>query len=583
MSEIRHFINGQDFGEPRDWRDLEITIDWIQQKESGAINVSDLAFVREANAYLQRRILDGMTGGVGIFEGEPYKITIGDPQNPEWTFEGYLDFTEELTGIGNEEITVSLKKRLGDDWLNDVADSFSFAYLFDQGVITRADFVRVPYVINYVPDGMQLVILSMSIYMMTKELVENVEKLAETIADIANASTPVIGVGAGVGVVAVTAWDLGDWVMVALKAVARIAYIVAMTIAIVNLIEDVFEQLLPKKRNHIGMTFRKLMERGCQHLGLSFESDIPELDWVHIPRKSEKGDDNDTGFPTNTEPIYLFGDLIRTLKRTFNADHRIQNGVLQLRRKDKFQYSSGYQMPNFFNDQDRLVDRFKFNTDEMVSNYNIYFQMDVQDQNTLDNQDGRVFQAITTPIVTNNKEFVNIKNLTEISIPFSLGIEKRDLTDIEKVAKALGKIVDKITGIFGGGTRFESQIENRVGALLMSSHFMTSGKVVSMTGNKLSNDQRKIFDTRKLWDNYHFIDSFAKYQGHHNQWIRFEQQPVTMSIQEFDILLDNNFATDEDGAEYQIERVNFRPYNNTATIDFRVRREYTKNLQIKFL
>jgi hypothetical protein len=49
MAEIRHFLNDQDFGEPRNWQDLEITIDWLNAKESGTINVSDLAFVGEAN------------------------------------------------------------------------------------------------------------------------------------------------------------------------------------------------------------------------------------------------------------------------------------------------------------------------------------------------------------------------------------------------------------------------------------------------------------------------------------------------------------------------------------------------------
>jgi hypothetical protein len=44
----------------------------------------------------------------------------------------------------------------------------------------------------------------------------------------------------------VTAWDLGDWIMIALKVLARIAYIIAITIAIVNLIKEIFEQLLPK-------------------------------------------------------------------------------------------------------------------------------------------------------------------------------------------------------------------------------------------------------------------------------------------------------------------------------------------------
>jgi hypothetical protein len=64
-------------------------------------------------------------------------------------------------------------------------------------------------------------------------LIENVEKLSEVIADVANASTPVIGVGGvGFGAVAVTAWDLGDWIMIALKAGAYCLYNTAITIAI---------------------------------------------------------------------------------------------------------------------------------------------------------------------------------------------------------------------------------------------------------------------------------------------------------------------------------------------------------------
>lgn len=584
MADIRHYLNGQDFGEPRNWQDLEITIDWLNAKESGTINVSDLKFVDKANEYLQKRIYDGLTGGVGIFEGDPYEIAVGDPANPTFVFEGFLDFTQEMTVLGGEEIICALKKKHGEDWLNDVADGFSMAFLYDQGVIVNGDFVKVPYVINYVPDGMQIIVLSMSIYMMTKELIENVERLAETIADVTNSVTPVIGVGVGFGAVAVTAWDLGDFISVVLKALARLAYIIAMTIAIVNLIKEIFEQLLPKKRNHLGMTFRRMYERSCQHLGLGFHSDIAELDWVHIPRKDKKGGSNgENGFPSNSEPIYTFGDLIRVTKEMFNADFRIVNGTFYFQRIDKFIFPSPYQMPSFFNDQERILDGVKFNTNEMVSNYNIYWALDIQDQNTLDIADGRVFQAITSPVNTINKEFVMIKNLSEIAIPFSLGREKTDLTTVEKILKQLAKVVDGLTGIFGRGTSFEAQIENRIGSLLLSSHFLTSGKVVKMSGTKLANNQRVELDAKVLWDKFHFINSFAEYQGIHNQFFRYEKQPVPMTIKDFAILMDNNNAVDANGQEYFVEKVVYNPFRTTAEIDYRVRKKYTNNLQIKIV
>lgn len=584
MAQIRHLINGTDYGEPRNWQDIEITVDWLLKKETGTINISDLEFVLEANAYLQKRILDGLTGGVGIFEGVPYQILVGETGNPVFTFDGYLDMTDGATVVGGEEIILSLKKKKGDDWLADVADGFSFAYLYDQNVITNADFVKVPYVINYIPDGLQIIMLSMSIYMMTKELIENVQALAETIADVTDASTPVIGVSVGLGAGVVTAWDIGNFILTVLKALARLAYIIAMVIAIKNLIEEIFEQLLPKKRDHLGMTFRRMFERSCQYLGMTFQSDIAELDWVHIPRKDKKGGSNgESGYPTNTEPIYTFGDYIRTMKQMFNADYRIVNNVFIFKRKDKFEFPSPYQMPNFFNDQERVLDRNKFNTDEMISNYNIYWALDIQDQNTLDLVDGRVFQAVTRPLNIINQDFVTIKNLAEIALPFSLGREKRSLTTVEEIAKVLAGIVDGLTGIFGGGTNYRSQIEERIGSLLLSSHFLTSGKVVKMSGSKLANNQRTELDARVLWDRFHFINSFAEYQGEHNQWWRYEEQTVPMTQEEFFILTENNKATDSQGNEYLIERIVYTPESTKAIINFRVKKKYTNNLKIDFL
>jgi hypothetical protein len=63
-------------------------------------------------------------------------------------------------------------------------------------------------------------------------------------------------------------------------------------------------------------------------------------------------------------------------------------------------------------------------------------------------------------------------------IAFSMG-RKTSLTTVEDI-ETIGKVVDGLTGIFGRGTRFGAQIENRVGSLLLSSHFLTSGKVVNV-------------------------------------------------------------------------------------------------------
>lgn len=581
---IRHYIGGQDFGEPRNWQGLEIAVDWLNEKQDAKVNITDLSFVRKANSYLQDRILNGLTGGVGIFEGEPYTIKIGNPSSPVYTFEGYLDFTDDLTVLGQEEITASLKKKKGTDWLNDVADGFSFAYLYEQGVITNSDFKKVPYVINYVPDGMQLIVLSMSLFMMTKELIENIQSLADTIADVVDAATPVIGVGVGFGAVAVTAWDLGNFILVTMKAIARIAYIIAITIAMINLIEEIFEQLLPAKRYHLGMTFRKLLEKGCQHLGLNFSSSIQQLEWVHIPQKDKKGGSSgETGYPTNSGSMYTFGDAIRLLKKKFNADYRIQNGTFIFERKDYFEDTGTYKIPNVLNNQKRLLDGVGFNTNEIVANYNIAWRYDTQDQNTLDDQTGRVFQAITSPISTINADFVGIKNLAEVDIPFSIGKCKTELTTVEKVAKDLGKFVDNLTGIFGGGTNFASQIQGRLGSLLMSSHFTTYAKVVVMSGSKLANDQRGVLSAQKLWDDFHFINSFAEVNGVHNQYWRYPATKVPMNLEDFATLIENNSGETQEGERFILETLKYYPEGRYGIIEYRVKRKYTNNLKVEYV
>ena len=590
MADVIHIIDGQDRGVPANWQELELTVDWLTTKEPGGTpNLTNLVFNAEACKYLNERFLNGLNGGVGIFEGVPYQMKVGRIGNPAFIFEGYLDGTDELTFLGKEEITVGLKKRKGEDWLNDVADSFSFAYLADEGIITSSDYVKIPYVINYVPDGTQLILLSISIYMITKELIENVQKIGETIADVTDASVPVQGVGVGANaggpiITVNTGFDLGNFILVVLKALARIVYIIAITVAIINLIESLFEQLLPKKRDHLGMTERRMFERACQHLGLQFQSSIIDLDTVHIPRKDRQGGESgESGHPTNSGPIYLFGDFIRTMKEKYNADYRITNNIFYFERRDQFEIPSSYQIGNFFNEQDRLLDVDKFNTDEMVSNYNILWQFDVQDQNTLDDQEGRVFQAITTPNNIQEEDLVLMKGLAQISLPFTLGKTKTELTDVERLAKTLGSIVDGVTGIFGNGTNFASQIQNRVGSLLLSSHFLTFGKNVKMSGSKLSPNQRTLLSARSIWEKYHFINSFAEVNGVHNQWKRYLQQRVPMSIEEFEILLENNFTTDSEGRDVMIENVIYNPHQTTAVIDYRIREKYTNNLKIQII
>ena len=130
-----------------------------------------------------------------------------------------------------------------------------------------------------------------------------------------------------------------------------------------------------------------------------------------MPNKGHRGGERPTGagaswreqgVPNAGSSLDNFAGFIRFLQSTFNADYKITDGTLYIERRDQFKKQVPWVIPNTFTDQENLQDLVGFNTDEIKANYLITYRFDSQDQNTLDNQEGRVFQAQLSPQRTNN-------------------------------------------------------------------------------------------------------------------------------------------------------------------------------------
>jgi hypothetical protein len=597
MADIRHYLNGK-LVNPRNFENAKVVIDWIGQKEAAKITIDSIELVGQEGKELRDRILSGLSGGVGFFEGEPYQIQIGDFNNPKGTFDGFLDFSDGVEFIDECDVNVKLKREQGSDWLTEVAEGFSYRFLFSEGVISESDFFAVPYVINYIPDGVELIILSLSAYVLTKELIENIKALGNTIADIQDAATPVIGASVGFGAGAVTAYDIGNIILTVLKAIVQVAYIVAIVVAIVELVEQIIEQLMPPKRFHKGIPVRLLFQRACDYLNLKLSSslldsiDTGSNKWVLIPSKGHRGgekptgagsDWRETGVPSQNDPTDTFAGVIRIFKQMFNADYQIKDGTFIFERKDFFRNQSNYIIPDTFIEQEKLIDVNTFNTDEFVSNYVISYSFDVQDQNTLDNQQGRVFQAQIVPKTTINANLKNYKGLENIGIPFSMPVRKNELTAIEIAVRDLVSIADGLTGQLGNPQSLSGQINNRIGTMHLSSHFLTIPKIVVMSGSQLQFNQRQILDTFELWNNFHFINSFKQINGFHNQYYLYKQQKIPFCFSDFLSLLDNNKVTTQSGENAEIESVEWNVWEDFAVIDYRINKLYDDNFRIIYL
>ena len=587
MADIRHYRNGI-LVNPRDFDQAKIIMDWTGKKEAANITINSIKLVGSEGAALRDRILSGLTGGVGFFEGEPYRIEIGELGN-SFGFDGYLDFASGVDFIDECEVECQLKREQGTDWINEVADGFSYRYLESIGVITKSDFFAVPYVINYIPDGVQLLLLAISTFQVTRETIDAVKAVANQVADVIDAATLVIGVPPGV--------DIGNIIQAVLSLIAQVAYTALLIVALVKLIEQIIEELMPPKRYHLGMPIRLLFQRACDHLNLNLSSSLLDsLDtgsnkWVIIPSKGHRGGEKptgadsswrETGVPSQQDPIDTFGGVIRTFKRLFNADFQIQDGTFIFERKDYFEKTSGYVIPNTFTNQDGLYDVNGFNSDEIKANYNINWAFDQQDLNTLDNQVGRIFQATLSPKVTNNAKLTNLTGLEEVAIPICLAVRKDSLTAVEEVVKALASALDALAGQLGNPQSLSGKINSRIGAMHTSSHFSSIPKMVVMSGSQLQKDQRSIMAASKLWDDYHYINSFKPINGKHNQYWIYREQKIPFCFEDFITILDNNQVETASGEIAEIESLEWDIWDNFATINYRVNRLYDNNFEITY-
>ena len=585
QTEVFFEMFGNPNGMPANGQELEISADWRGDKQEDQINLTSLNFVHGDAKILFDRKNNGITGGVGIFEGVPYQIRVTTGLSSSLVFDGHVDLTKGAKFISCDEVEASLQANLSIDWLNEVADSFSFAYLAsaDGGnLITDSDYIKIPYVLNYRPEAFALISLSVTIFIMAGELALAIEKSINDIAEF------VSQIGAGLYV------DIGDYISAIIKLVSSIAYTIAVGIALKSLLKELIQQLFPPIRKHKGIYIKTLFEKGCQHLGLNFNSSIfndPKWkDLAIMPAKSEAGTKtgNGSGHPIASSSIYTFGDLIRVFKSFFNADIKIENGILTFERWDYWNNSSGFILPNVETNQAKRLSEIEYNTNELLSNYLISFSTDVQDQNTLDSFQGTNYQIITSATTSINKEMVNIKGLGQVAFPFARAIRKDKLTVVENTLKKVAKSIDALIGFFGGSSGTASTITNRVGMMSLSADTTSVEKLLIIRNENIPANFSNQLRAKDLWENFHFINSFVPIFDSVNGIIKHNQHEIYNEIEipfcheDYIKLKGNNRIKDVAGRTGEILSLKWSPFKSKATITYKINELYTNNLNLAF-
>lgn len=607
---------------PVNWDGVSIELNFDPERPEGVrqIDVTDFEFVGESAQIINDIRLKGLTTGVGIFEGIPFRIEVTRNGVVEIPFNGYLDASDGSL-FSTNRITLKAVSSSSIDALNDKFDSFTFRHLFeDVGSITTNDFVSVPYILNSVPNYLEAVTATIGVYVMVREIIAAIQRIVEFIPEL-----PVYYVFSTY-----------------IKLILYIIYLIFLIIALIKLVKQVILLLIQPIKYHSAMSVKTHFEKGAAYLGYSFQSDIfdtePFKDAYIIPEKTynpiNKKEKQILGF---TEPSIeqhgfykgTFGDLIREAKKIWNAKIIIEGNTLKLVRVDYTGATSQYTLPAVTNNYDLRTAAFQLNTDEFNSNTLISFLTDSIDKNTMQDYLGTSYQVIIQPNRVNNGGMVLMKGLNEQRIGFALAKTKTELTVPEKIFDGFLKVFDVIAGVlvtivnaiilvlniviaavndvlkklasigiklnfqlpsipYVDPPNFANKAKNRIGMMKIEKDIIGVNKICllkigsSALYNKIHPDNATVFSAKYLWENYHIVSSFLPTNDKPNggQFFKYSFENVPFSFEDYEKVKENSSIFTSDGQEALIDSLKWNYQRLTASVKIRINKLYSNNFKV---
>ena len=283
-----HMINGVEVTPPKNYEDIDVELNFGRDEVDRSVSISSFEWIDKVAADLKAKFESGLSGGVGVFEGIPHKIILQNGTSSLVLLDGYIDMTSAQ--FDQDLVTADSVPARDIDWLNDVADGFTFEYLEAKGIITTSDYHFVPYVVASVPAYKETFIAILTLVFVGTEL-------NALITDIGGSS--------------IETGSVIDTLGGAITLIGKLVYAIALVATIVNLILDMIALIIGFVKYKPCMLLNDLMEKGAQYLGMTYSSPIlqssPWNKMVVIPESysnpEDQSDNRILGFrlPDRTE------------------------------------------------------------------------------------------------------------------------------------------------------------------------------------------------------------------------------------------------------------------------------------------
>lgn len=595
--ELNFYLNNNKIPAPRNWRELTIEVNFEINNPSLFLSATAFEFVGVTAGVINQWIASGTTNGVGIYEGIPFRVEVCDTN--EVVLDSILDLVSPDAEYTCDIVTVPIKERGKIDFVNDIADSFSFAYLASNGYngtgkILLTDYKAIPYVVSSIPNYTESLITGISIFIMAKELASATDKIRGLIDQfIGDTATLIVTQGLYAATLAATV----------LRVILLLAYFTIIIIAIAKLLQELVDNIIQKKKYKYGMYVKDLFAKGCSHLGLQFSSTIlqnyPYNKLTIIPQKIIIPTPNifpptfikapdETQSQSYAYGYYdgTFGDLIRSMSDYFEAEVRVVGNTLFFEQKIYWQNQASYTLPNI--KTSTLPNGY--NADELSSNLFFTYALDDSDLNTYDEYKGTNAQIIVQPNSYIDKKNILLKHIKEVRTPFALGKRKETLTVIEdrlneiinlgsRAINGVINLINNASNVFGSGLNLPqitaNIFNNRIGALKLSSDFIGVNKLVLLSNdNNISSDAKKYLNADSILNTFHAF----KLATNGNQYYTYKNREIPMCCSDFKKIKGNNIITTFEQQMGRIDSLKWNLYKETAIINYRIKRNYTNNL-----
>ena len=684
--ELNFYVNNQLVPPPDNYRSLQIELSFENNSPEAVLNSTKLIWKGSDAALMTQWAQSGLNGGVGIFEGVPLEIQACGTSIT--IFNGIIDLTDSETTFACDIVTCKIRdKRM--DMVSQLLDTISFAFLATPvadggaGLINPSpqdqggDYVVIPYQLNNIPDYVQVMMMGLSLWTIIDKL-ENI-KLSQIVADVQNivadSSDLVAAIAAlDAGGAAMAGIDLAKDILILL---AYLAYIVFLILCIIDLLKSMFNYLISPVFTKFGMYALTLIEKMCDYFDIGFSSTIlqnaPYNNLILMPRKYAWSNNNTVaeqmilnfiGLSSNTSmsyddylnwqsggPAYGYydgtcGDLIRDLEAMFNAKAKIifdvnGNPVLHLERWDYIYNIANYTLPNIsdqtpfntnglFNTSGQSRSAFATNASEVPANYYVKWAVDSEDLNTFNDYSGNLINATTTPIKTNNIQFVTLQGLVGKDLHFSHATRKDSASFLENLLGYVWSFAAGITNIVTSEISAVAKLFNspsipslsttpnftETGHMYLYNHFTSTPKAFiggdsqlyswlpfcgfglagrTLGGITIDPNNKSYIGASTLMKNFHFSNlGQSVYPGppysiqaagtpYYNQYLLYKSQNVPLCCDDYLKLQNYNIFYTYDGQQARIDSIKWDVHKGLAMIDYRVNQQYTTNLQVSYI